>query len=619
MADYKDSLVYEVEISDDSLDTITAKVAKATAAGVVAGSSGIGGGGGGGSPGAPGGTVRGGFGSTGTAAATQTSTNVFASAVQTFSSTVTRLSVLVAAAAAAAARGGGAGQPANRGPGMNPTRGGRGYTFGFGSGRNTPWGQFAMSGGAALGGPGGMLGRFAGYAMGNYPGGRQMVQQRRQYMTQHGMANTAQNRRTAGGAVGRAAMGQSVRAGIGGAIGGNAGAALMAGGGAMGALAVGTLGVVTGMKMLVNTLGQYNATTKGAMVELEVSTMKMKRALSKVLEPLMTGFTKLLTALANTVEKVASWWDKQNKKDQDSVDKDAKGGFWAQVRGGIRGAVTHTVPGGGAGNAPAHDFQPVAIRRARGGIIPGFGTDTVPTWLTPGEFVVNRKSAKQFAPQLMAMNHMAVGGWVPKRPHEITRNDPYHAPDPNSRGHGYLKNPVSAYSYRKKHIRGGTGKSWGMVPGLDFLKNWTENLPWALQKQAAMDKVNANIAAANPPMNARSPVAGPGSDASIVDINRRVMGAADAGANAIGAAGGGTSSPSPVTARPPMPTVIPSTSWDGIRQNITVNLQSKIMHEQMMYQELMKIRDEIHQEIGTFRDETRLLAGLLDCGLSPGM
>jgi TP901 family phage tail tape measure protein len=57
-----------------------------------------------------------------------------------------------------------------------------------------------------------------------------------------------------------------------------------------------------------------------------------------------------------------------------------------------------------AGRAP--------IKRSMGGLIPkymaagGFakGTDTVPAMLTPGEFVVNRKAATQFAPLLQSIN-----------------------------------------------------------------------------------------------------------------------------------------------------------------------------------------------------------------------
>ena len=43
----------------------------------------------------------------------------------------------------------------------------------------------------------------------------------------------------------------------------------------------------------------------------------------------------------------------------------------------------------------------IITRRAAGG---GIGTDTVPAMLTPGEFVINAKSANKFFPQLVAMN-----------------------------------------------------------------------------------------------------------------------------------------------------------------------------------------------------------------------
>ena len=49
--------------------------------------------------------------------------------------------------------------------------------------------------------------------------------------------------------------------------------------------------------------------------------------------------------------------------------------------------------------------------RAMGGPI---GTDTVPTWLTPGEFVVNKDSAQRFGPLLHRLNsqYLAGGGYV---------------------------------------------------------------------------------------------------------------------------------------------------------------------------------------------------------------
>jgi hypothetical protein len=103
---------------------------------------------------------------------------------------------------------------------------------------------------------------------------------------------------------------------------------------------------------------------------------------------------------------------------------------------------------------------------------------------------------------------------------------------------------------------------------------------------------------------------------TVMDINRQKTGAADAGGNG---AGGALGPGGQMVAKPPMPTTIPSTSWDGIAQNITVNMESKIMCERMVWQEMMNMRDEIQRQIGTFRDETRLMVGLLDCGLSPGL
>ena len=56
-----------------------------------------------------------------------------------------------------------------------------------------------------------------------------------------------------------------------------------------------------------------------------------------------------------------------------------------------------------------------AVGKALGGRIGGpRGTDTVPAWLTPGEFVVNARSARQHAPLLNAINsqYLAGGGSV---------------------------------------------------------------------------------------------------------------------------------------------------------------------------------------------------------------
>jgi len=48
------------------------------------------------------------------------------------------------------------------------------------------------------------------------------------------------------------------------------------------------------------------------------------------------------------------------------------------------------------------------------------GSDTVPAWLTPGEFVMNAEAARMFAPQIQAMNdrgkavQAAQGGTIPQ-------------------------------------------------------------------------------------------------------------------------------------------------------------------------------------------------------------
>ncbi len=62
---------------------------------------------------------------------------------------------------------------------------------------------------------------------------------------------------------------------------------------------------------------------------------------------------------------------------------------------------------------------------ARGGIVGGSGNgDTVPALLTPGEFVINAKSAAKFMPQLIAMNRrrFSDGGPVSSSPSSLTVN-----------------------------------------------------------------------------------------------------------------------------------------------------------------------------------------------------
>ena len=56
---------------------------------------------------------------------------------------------------------------------------------------------------------------------------------------------------------------------------------------------------------------------------------------------------------------------------------------------------------------------PVPVKRAAGGSISGAGTDTVPALLTPGEFVINKKSAESFGyGKLGKINKYAKGGAV---------------------------------------------------------------------------------------------------------------------------------------------------------------------------------------------------------------
>ena len=71
-----------------------------------------------------------------------------------------------------------------------------------------------------------------------------------------------------------------------------------------------------------------------------------------------------------------------------------------------------------AGNAIRRGFSPTekALYSNSGGFVPGFGdTDTVPAMLTPGEFVINKKSAKAIGyGELGRLNKYAKGGIVSK-------------------------------------------------------------------------------------------------------------------------------------------------------------------------------------------------------------
>ena len=61
--------------------------------------------------------------------------------------------------------------------------------------------------------------------------------------------------------------------------------------------------------------------------------------------------------------------------------------------------------GGGSGTPQMKMFGGKIKKMAVGGIVPGTGmSDKVPALLTPGEFVVNKSSAKAFGPLLSSIN-----------------------------------------------------------------------------------------------------------------------------------------------------------------------------------------------------------------------
>jgi TP901 family phage tail tape measure protein len=58
------------------------------------------------------------------------------------------------------------------------------------------------------------------------------------------------------------------------------------------------------------------------------------------------------------------------------------------------------------------EVLPLPGAMAKGGPV---GTDTVPAWLTPGEFVVNKKATEAYRPFLESINRYADGGWVERK------------------------------------------------------------------------------------------------------------------------------------------------------------------------------------------------------------
>lgn len=109
----------------------------------------------------------------------------------------------------------------------------------------------------------------------------------------------------------------------------------------------------------------------------------------------------------------------------------------------VPGEVTNTAPFAGA----AHFAQ--------GGPV---GTDTVPAWLTPGEFVVNAQSANQFLPQLQAMNkpqYLEPGGPVqPSQPAPPPQQPSARGALPNVGSPGSPKDKGSGTSMRDMAVPG---------------------------------------------------------------------------------------------------------------------------------------------------------------------
>lgn len=94
-----------------------------------------------------------------------------------------------------------------------------------------------------------------------------------------------------------------------------------------------------------------------------------------------------------------------------------------------------------------------------GGLYNGpIGTDTIPTWLSPGEFVVNSKSAKRFGPTLEAINGMNIDAAFDSLMHNLARPSGMFMPNVtyNRDNHAQVNNYFSGetgqgYSQRKAY------------------------------------------------------------------------------------------------------------------------------------------------------------------------
>ena len=113
--------------------------------------------------------------------------------------------------------------------------------------------------------------------------------------------------------------------------------------------------------------------------------------------------------VAPTARRLGFRFAKSSKRETVYFDPELPGGGPDWQRINIRGAGDNKLLDG--------SFELVPLERKKGGSIPidwsPRGTDTVPAMLTPGEFVINRKSAQKIGySKLGEMNRMARGGMV---------------------------------------------------------------------------------------------------------------------------------------------------------------------------------------------------------------
>lgn len=597
---YEDTLVYRVTVPDDDLDAITAKVAKAAAAGMAAG-TGIGGGA---SPGAPGGgTVRGGFGGTGQAIAQGAS---FASSVSIFASAVNKF-----AASGGGGGSGGAGGGAKRPPKLPAAQNYFSALFGKGN-RITPLGQmFGM-------GRGGIISNYV-RGLGMQPGGGWLGKMTGTALQAGGASGGISSRLLMGGAgamMGGMAggMGGAMAGGLAGAIGGPAGLAVTA--------AISAIKLFTNaMDGMVQSLGKYNGEVQAAAAMFNVQSMLLTMKLGNMFQGTMTAWIELKSSFLDLiselmdaigpiidilargvlfvlklvveafkwllkpmelftlavlyVSKAMMWlanklfimsnaeYESANKqldefiaklkKSGDTLDDTAKKMAWnldhfgANAKkfpgaGGVMGAGLGGARGANQGNP---NVPPIQFHRPDPLPLPKFGGGGAMPFGMAAAGILGQIAFSQL-------------------------------PNWNTPGHGYMQ-PRQGRS------------SWGKIPGVDFLKSWSENLPWAIQHQAAVDKVAGFQSSTN--------VSG-----VIADMSSGVTGGA-----------------SMMSAKNPPNQNLPATSWDSIKQNVQLQLQMNVTNTQAVNEAILQVRDKLLRGLAVSRDETRLLFSIFDAGLSSGM